>query len=807
MTTDCVTGHAPLGKDGLQSVTEAGRGAMEPSSNIQGDFFRIDGKTVGGWVLNKVDTERRLVVELYFGGTPLYVVRADTFVPDLLGRWGSDGCHGFLIRLDGPITEETGLLTAYVANTDEVIGNVPLSQSSADEAGGRHVRGSVRWIGGLRLLGWAHDRMKPAKPLRVFAYSGHELVGEAVANELYEPGRGEALPPGPFGFDMRLSLSLANGELHRIHVRDEQGIELAGSPLAVGTLSSGLAALTGPESSEPGFGRRADYFQQLFPSSLPAVSYEDWGRAYSTAPDKADGFSVVAVLVFGKPDDIALTVESIRNQSSDCWILLTIDDSEPLSGTEWAAIRADIQSEATDQVLFLHAGDLLHVDTLSHFAAAHEKSEQFGIMYADSEIIMEDGTRRGLFKTAFDLERCRSQGYAFDIAMASKDLLPEFSANEEISLDKILAGAFANALRHERPIAHLPQVLVTLADRSMERRKADLQEAIPLLCAGKVDEETHIEDIGGTLRPALRIRRRIDRHNHVSIIIPTRDRVDLLRACIESLRQCTEWPHYDVIVVDNDSSDKETLQYLTDLERLGNTILRQPGPFNYSRLNNAAAASARGPFLLLLNNDTECVEKGWLTAMLEAAQDEDVGAVGARLLWPSGIVQHGGVVLGPYMGAVHAFNDHHADDSGYDDLMCVSHEASAVTAACLLLRKADYFSVGGLDERLFPVNFNDVDLCLKLRQAGKRNIWTPHATLLHKESASRGQDLGLERQGRATRELRHLRLKWGEALLTDPYYSPCLNLDGYPYSGLAWPPRKRSVRLNMPPQPASVDYA
>jgi len=190
--------------------------------------------------------------------------------------------------------------------------------------------------------------------------------------------------------------------------------------------------------------------------------------------------------------------------------------------------------------------------------------------------------------------------------------------------------------------------------------------------------------------------------------------------------------------------------------------------------------------------------------MLGRLAERDVGAVGALLLWPSGVVQHGGVVLGPGFAALHAFNDRMQGDPGYADLLRVAHEYSAVTAACLLIRRQDYLAVGGMDDLHFPVNFNDVDLCLKLRAAGKRIVFTPHARLLHQESASRGDDAAPDRAARFARELGALRARWGDVLANDPYYNPILSLDPVPFSALAWPTRDCSPRLPLAPVASEI---
>ncbi|MEO6784338.1 MAG: hypothetical protein ABI407_22390 [Bradyrhizobium sp.] len=198
-----------------------------------------------------------------------------------------------------------------------------------------------------------------------------------------------------------------------------------------------------------------------------------------------------------------------------------------------------------------------------------------------------------------------------------------------------------------------------------------------------------------------------------------------------------------------------------------------------------------------MNNDIQANDPDWLDEMLGRIADPDVGAVGALLLWPSGVIQHGGVVLGPNFAATHAFNDRLADDPGYGDLLRVAHECSAVTAACLLTRRSDYLDVGGMDEVRLTVSFNDVDYCLRLREAGKRIIFTPHARLTHLESASRGHDSRRDRSARFGRELQVLRSRWGQVLIDDPYYNPTLSLDAVPFSA-AWPPRSLKARGNGP---------
>ncbi|QJP73739.1 glycosyltransferase family 2 protein [Burkholderia glumae] len=276
----------------------------------------------------------------------------------------------------------------------------------------------------------------------------------------------------------------------------------------------------------------------------------------------------------------------------------------------------------------------------------------------------------------------------------------------------------------------------------------------------------------------------------VSIIVPTRDGLALLRHCLDGLLRVTRYPAYEVIVVDNGSVEPQTLAYLAQLAQRPNVrVLRDDSPFNFSALNNRAAALARGSYLCLLNNDTEVLDGGWLDELVSVAALPGIGAVGAALRYPDGRLQHGGVLLGLNGVAGHMHHLLHRGELGYMARAVSVQNVSAVTAACLLVRKTIYEEVGGLDESL-RVAFNDVDFCLKIREAGYRNAWTPFAELMHHESASRGSDMLPEKRARFAAEAQWMENRWGEALRRDPAYNPNLSLAGdVPPFSFAEPPR------------------
>lgn len=260
----------------------------------------------------------------------------------------------------------------------------------------------------------------------------------------------------------------------------------------------------------------------------------------------------------------------------------------------------------------------------------------------------------------------------------------------------------------------------------------------------------------------------------VSVIIPTRNRANLLRTCIAGLR-ATRYPDLEIIIANNDSDEPETLAYLAVLAGEGVTILNQPGPFNYSTINNNAVAAARGELLCLMNNDIEVLSPDWLAIMATQALRPEVGAVGAQLLYPDGRIQHAGVVIGVGNAAGHAHRFLQPEAEGYFRRHALPQFVSAVTGACLVVRRERFLAVGGLDEANFAVAFNDVDLCLKLNARGWQSFYEPRAVLVHHESVSRGLDTDPVGAARFAGELAALQRIWRTDEIVDPYHHPMLS--------------------------------
>jgi GT2 family glycosyltransferase len=263
----------------------------------------------------------------------------------------------------------------------------------------------------------------------------------------------------------------------------------------------------------------------------------------------------------------------------------------------------------------------------------------------------------------------------------------------------------------------------------------------------------------------------------VSLIIPTKNGLALVRACIESILSKTTYENYEIILVDNNSDESASLEYFAELAKHPQIkVLKYPHPFNYSAINNYAVDACQGEIIGLINNDIEVIEPEWLEYMVGHVLRDDIGCVGAKLLYPDDRIQHAGVVMGYGGGAGHAHKYFPAHHEGYLRRLSGTNNYSAVTAACLLVSKHDYLAVGGLDAEKLEVAFNDIDFCLKILELGRRNLYCSEAVLYHYESVSRGVDDTHEKRARFVRELLFLQERWSDFIALDPAYNPNLTL-------------------------------
>ena len=452
--------------------------------------------------------------------------------------------------------------------------------------------------------------------------------------------------------------------------------------------------------------------------------------------------------------------------------VMSLDGISPTVGMALA------QAGDADFVMVAALGCILARHALLRVAAEIAAHPNADLIYADDDHVdAQGGQYAPFYKPDWSIDLALEQNLVGGFCVFRRSLLEKLDATLAID-DGAVHDLALRAAGDAQRIHHIPEIL--------SHRTAPLPAA-PSEAAANAAIATWQH---GPTRPSLvpssfgRGRNRIQWNlqapePRVSLIVPTRDRPELLAQCAGGLLERTDYPNFELIVADNDSQEPETHRLFARLQQDPRArVLSVPGPFNYSAINNAAASAATGEVLVLLNNDVDVIASGWLREMVGHAMRPDVGAVGARLLFGNGKIQHAGVVLGVGQfeggpGIAGHFGFHApATDEGYGEQFVLTREVSAVTGACLALRRPVFQQAGGLDETNLPVALNDVDLCLRIRALGLRIIWTPFAELYHLESASRGSDQTAGSAERFRRECRYLRDRWSAVLDADPFYNP-----------------------------------
>lgn len=518
--------------------------------------------------------------------------------------------------------------------------------------------------------------------------------------------------------------------------------------------------------------------------------------------------SVVVPVYRPQPHFLREALESVAIQVYENWELCIVDDASNEASVD-AVIRAyEAQfpervrvtrlpknegiSTASNAALALAKGDYValldHDDRLYPNAlaevvryinlTAETRGQPPEILYSDERIIGEQGQtiNEPFLKPDWSPLLHLSVNYTTHLSVYSRALLDRiggFRKGFEGSQDHDLMLRAVEAT--DRPVTPVPAVLYQW--RAHKQSTAQSLNAKPHAAIAGVKAVTEACIRRGT--PASVQFERSTGHYRVdfvisdpkplvSIVIPTRNALAMLARCIDSIRAKTTYPNYEIVIVDNGSDDPAALDYLRHLaDQRAARVVSSNAYFNFARLCNTGVAQAKGEYVVLLNNDTEVITPDWVQAMLGLAQLPNCGAVGAKLLYEDGHVQHAGVVgLGDVI-AGHSGRGRSSDDPMYVHYINTVHEAIAVTGACLCVKKQTYESVGGLDEHWVPNAYGDVDFCLRLRQRGLFSVYTPYAVLLHMESPSRKRNI-------ETFERQYMRQRWGDILLSDPYVNPNL---------------------------------
>ncbi len=579
----------------------------------------------------------------------------------------------------------------------------------------------------------------------------------------------------------------------------------------------------------------------------PPNSYAAWVAAYDTlTPDDADRIRArlaglkkrplisVIMPVYNTPEQwLVRAIESVRRQLYENWELCIADDAskephvravltryqkkDPRIKVVFRETNGHISATSNDALALAHGefialldhDDEIRPHALACVALELDAHPNADLIYSDEDKIDENGHRYDhYFKPDWNPDLFNVQNYVSHLGVYRTLLVREvggFRVGYEGSQDWDLAMRVIERTAPDR-IRHIPKILYHW--RSVPGSTAMLIGAknYAVKAAEKVITE-HFARTGvdATLSPTKGSYWRVhypvpEPAPLVTLIIPTRNRLNVLQPCVESVLEKTTYANYELLIVDNDSDDPETIAYLRALEARNDApngakpharvrVIHYAGEFNYSAINNHAVAHTDAPVVGLLNNDLEAIHGDWLDEMVSHALRPEIGCVGAKLYYPNDRIQHAGVILGIGGVAAHAWQSHPRGTAGQAHRALLQQNLSAVTAACLVIRREVYQQVGGLDEDKLKVAFNDVDFCLKVRAAGYRNFWTPYAELYHHESASRGAEDTLEKRDRFRGEVEYMTAKWGDALVNDPAYNPNLTLTINDFT-LALPPRK-----------------
>lgn len=605
---------------------------------------------------------------------------------------------------------------------------------------------------------------------------------------------------------------------------------------------AGLATRQALHAYAPGEGAD-DQAADHAPKVLDLRDYQEWVRRYDT-PDAAalevmrqqaaaltasPKVSVVMPTYNANLVWLGEAIQSVKDQLYPHWELCIADDASTdpavrpfleklaaedpriklvfraTNGHISAATNSALEAATGDWITFLDHDDLLPPHALFYMVRAIAANPDARMLYSDEDKLDEQGRRYDpYFKSDWNLDLFYSHNLVTHLAFYRRDLIGQIGGLRDAYAGAQDYDLVLRAIEHIEPaqIVHVPFILYHWRAHAGSTATADLNIKPYAMLAGERALNDHFKRIGARARAQFvghgyRARYKLpDVPPLVSIIIPTRNMVHLVKVCIESIKAKTRYKNYEIILMDNGSDDPAALAYFAEQAQADNfRVIRDDSPFCYSAINNLGAREAQGEILVFLNNDIEIITHEWLDELVSQACRPGVGAVGARLLYPNGMLQHAGIVLGIGGWAGHSHKGFSSLAHGYVGRASLISSFSAVTGACLAVQKQHFMKVGGFDEVNLRVACNDVDLCLKFTEIGLRNIYTPFASLFHHESATRGYEDTPEKMARFQKEVSYMRSRWPALMANDPAYSPNLTLDHEDF-GLAWPPRVAHAYAN-----------
>ncbi|GFD86049.1 hypothetical protein KUL150_21080 [Alteromonas sp. KUL150] len=500
------------------------------------------------------------------------------------------------------------------------------------------------------------------------------------------------------------------------------------------------------------------FFDAPTPKQTQAL-YNHWlevnKSTFSTSAAKVDGWQAI---IFGT-DSQGITEEQLKSLGVGACLIVGESDLDVLE-------KQIAQLDNQFPTLLLNGGDSLKKSAVSHLYDALKESD---VVYCDTDEVDNDGAKSSpRFLPSWNPELQYSTAYINSGVMLKTSLLKSLHISNQTTIAELITAL--SLTKKDLLINHKPLPLVHLSSVK--------ENGLNTLKRVKKVIESHTSAVVDSDEKFIVNRLCWPNSNPlVSLIIPTKNGKALVKACIESILEKTTYQNYEILLIDNGSDEQESIEYFKYLDTLDKVrVLKYPAPFNYSAINNFGVEHAKGSILGLVNNDIEVISPDWLNYMVGHAEREDVGCVGAKLLYSDTRIQHAGVVLGYGGGAGHAHKNFPRFHKGYLNRIVATNNYSAVTAACLLVKRTHFNEVNGLNEKALSVAFNDVDFCLKVKGLGVNNVYCAEAELFHHESVSRGLDISPEKAARFSRELAYLQSTWSNFIANDPAYNPNLTL-------------------------------
>lgn len=566
-------------------------------------------------------------------------------------------------------------------------------------------------------------------------------------------------------------------------------------------------------------------YDSTFVHATPDINYQHWIKQQAKREQQEQELllqqlphwplkpviSVLLPVYNTSPALLAECISSVKQQLYPHWQLCVTDDASTCPDTRQAlqrlcagderiqlvqrAVNGHISAASNtaltlatgDYVALLDHDDLLAPDALLQVAAAINRQPNALLLYSDEDKINEQGKRYDPhFKPDWNPDLLLGQNYISHLGVYQRRRMLEiggFREGLEGSQDHDFLLRFTKELNTSQ-IVHIPKVLYHWRAMAGSTALASNEKSY----AHHAGLQAVQQHVAATV-PGAQINTTAGHYYRVcwplpspaplvSLLVPTRDGVDILAPCINAILEKTDYHNFELIILDNQSNCSRTLKYMQEVTERDPRVrvLKWDHSFNYSAINNFGASQARGSILGLINNDVEPINSDWLSEMVSQVSRPEIGCVGAKLYYPNGTLQHAGVILGIGGVAGHSHKYFNGNTAGYFSRLQLAQNLSAVTGACLLVRKNVFDQVGGLNEEHLKVAFNDVDFCLKVREAGYRNLFTPFAELYHHESVSRGTEDNPEKQARFQAEIAYMRQTWGAQLDNDPAYNPNLTL-------------------------------